>query len=212
MVVLLAVVGPALVASGEDHRAHRVPRLLPAHDLQVARLVAQDPEVPKLLLQALRDGPDLFRGLQETAPLLEPLERPRGLVHVQQVGVSEGFHLSLYFLLASRTLARRRPGGLGQAHRVTEVLDLLEKQLWVIGDFPALVAKAEDDSCLRSSSLRRPRMISWQRSSILPSSRSLQNSSCAAWQQRRSPPRRAGSASPVGSSPEVFGRARHLAP
>ena len=82
LVVLLAVVGPALVASGEDHRAHRVPRFLePAHDLQVARLVAQDPEVPKLLLQALRDGPDLFRGLQETAPLLEPLERPRGLVH-----------------------------------------------------------------------------------------------------------------------------------
>ena len=98
LVVLLAVVGPALVASGEDHRAHRVPRLLePAHDLQIARLVAQDPEVPKLLLQALCDGPDLFRGLQETAPLLEPLERPRGLVHVQQVGVSEGFHFNLFF-------------------------------------------------------------------------------------------------------------------
>ena len=114
-VAIRAEVGPALVASGEDHRAHRVPRLLePAHDLQVARLVAHDPEVPKLLLQALRDGHDLFRGLQETAPLLEPLERPRGLVHVQQVGVSDRFHLSLYFLLASRTLARRRPGGLGQ--------------------------------------------------------------------------------------------------
>ena len=96
LVVLLAEVGPALVASGEDHRA----RLLePAHDLQVARLVAQDPEVPKLLLQALRDGHDLFRGLQETAPLLKPLERPRGLVHVQQVGVSEGFHFSLGGLL-----------------------------------------------------------------------------------------------------------------
>ena len=79
LVVLLAEVGPALVA------------------LQIARLVAQDPEVPKLLLQALRDGHNLFRGLQETAPLLKSLERPRGLVHVQQVGVSEGFHLSLYF-------------------------------------------------------------------------------------------------------------------
>ena len=32
---------------------------------------------------------------------------------------------------------------------MTEVLDLLEKQLWIIGDFPALVAKAEDDGCLR---------------------------------------------------------------
>ena len=87
LVVLLAEVGPALVAAG----------LEPAHDLQIARLVAQDPEVPKLLLQALRDGHNLFRGLQETAPLLKSLERPRGLVHVQQVGVSEGFHLSLYF-------------------------------------------------------------------------------------------------------------------
>ena len=96
LVAIRAEVGPALVASGEDHRAHRVPRLLePAHDLQVARLVAHDPEVPKLLLQALRDGHDLFRGLQETGPLPEPLERPRGLVHVQQVGVSEGFHFSL---------------------------------------------------------------------------------------------------------------------
>ena len=60
LVAIRAEVGPALVASGEDHRAHRVPRLLePAHDLQVARLVAHDPEVPKLLLQALRDGHDL---------------------------------------------------------------------------------------------------------------------------------------------------------
>ena len=54
-VAIRAEVGPALVAAGEDRRAHRVPRLLePAHDLQVAR----DPEVPKLLLQALRDGHD----------------------------------------------------------------------------------------------------------------------------------------------------------
>ena len=95
-VAIRAEVGPALVASGEDHRAHRVPRLLePAHDLQVARLVAHDPEVPELLLQTLCDGHDLLRGLQEAAPLLEPLERPRGLVRVQQVGVSEGFHFSL---------------------------------------------------------------------------------------------------------------------
>ena len=94
-VAIRAEVGPALVASGEDHRAHRVPRLLePAHDLQVARLVAHDPEVPELLLQTLCDGHDLLRGLQEAAPLLEPLERPRGLVRVQQVGVSE-FHFSL---------------------------------------------------------------------------------------------------------------------
>ena len=92
-VAIRAEVGPALVTSGEDHRAHRVPRLLePAHDLQVARLVAHDPEVPELLLQTLCDGHDLLRGLQEAAPLLEPLERPRGLVRVQQVGVSEGFH------------------------------------------------------------------------------------------------------------------------
>ena len=77
LVAIRAEVGPALVASGEDHRAHRVPRLLePAHDLQVARLVAHDPEVPKFLLQALRDGHDLFRGLQETGPLLKSLERP----------------------------------------------------------------------------------------------------------------------------------------
>ena len=104
LVVLLAVVGTALVASGEDHRAHRVLRLLePAHDLQVARLVAQDPEIPKLLLKALRDGHDLFRGLQETAPLLKPLERPRGFVHVQQVGVSEGFHFSLRAQESRRT-------------------------------------------------------------------------------------------------------------
>ena len=96
-VAIRAEVGPALVAS------HRVPRLLePAHDLQVARLVAHDPEVPKLLLQALRDGHDLFRGLQETGPLLKSLERPRGLVHVQQVGVSEGFHFFFGGTLGSR--------------------------------------------------------------------------------------------------------------
>ena len=69
-VAIRAEVGPALVAAGEDHRAHRVPRLLePAHDLQVACLVAHNPEVPKLLLQALREP--------RRRPRKQPRKQPR---------------------------------------------------------------------------------------------------------------------------------------
>ena len=58
------------------------------------------------------------------------------------------FRRSRGIIFSLWTLSSRPAGGLAEAHRPAERGDLLEEELWVVADFPALVAQPEDDGGL----------------------------------------------------------------
>ena len=62
--------------------------------------------------------------------------------HLRLVPTLEGHHLPLW------TLSSRPAGGLAEAHRAAELGDLLEEELLVVADLPALPAQREDDGGL----------------------------------------------------------------
>ena len=118
--------------------------------------------LPVLLQASVRDP--LVEGLCFDELLLPPAEKRIDIEagihlaelpqHLRLVPTLEWHHLPLW------TLSSRPAGGLAEAHRPAECGDLLEEELLVVADFPALPAQREDDGGLGVVLLAESRRIS----------------------------------------------------